>query len=67
MERGILMGRTWVNGEERSMKIVLFAAPATGGRARERGKLEQEAMDGNPVAAIETFLDTELPTNVDPA
>jgi len=67
MERAILKGRTWVNGEERSLKIVLFAAPSTGGRARQRGIMEQEAMDGNPLVAIETFLDTELPDNEDPA
>lgn len=67
MERAILKGRSWVNGEERSLKITLFAAPATGGRARQRGILEQEAMDGNPLSAIETFLDTELPDNEDPA
>lgn len=67
MERAIIKGRTWVNGEERSLKLALFAAPATGGRARRRAIMEQEAMDGNPLVAIETFLDTELPENEDPA
>lgn len=63
MERAILKGRTWIEEEERSLKITLFAAPSTGGRARQRAILEQPAMDGNPLSAIETFLDTELPDN----
>jgi len=67
MERAILMGRTYVNGEERALKITLFAAPSTGGRARQQGVLLQEAMDGNPLVAIEDFLDDELTGNVDPA
>lgn len=62
MERAVIRGKYTRGSETQLIKIIISAAPGTGGRSRQRANNiwnEQSEFESE----IEAFLDEELPDN----